>query len=208
MAIATDADPVTGSPLISAADGRRHRELYRGVRSPDGRFAWTPLTADSTVDNLRPVWAASASGATALMWLRGRYTTFLDFSMSLVGIVHRADGSVVGPSGVVAPAASGQAHLVPGNFDTAATGDLLMYRSGPARRSSACSTTGATSRRHRSRLRPTSAGLSPVISPATSRLTSTGTPRPDLGDFLAPVQQRVPGLNSDAGAGHLRSAGR
>ena len=131
VVIATDADPVTGSPLISAADGRRHRELYRGVRSPDGRFAWTPLTADSTVDNLRPVWAASASGATALMWLRGRYTTFLDFSMSLVGIVHRADGSVVGPSGVVAPAASGQAHLVPGNFDTAATGDLLMYRSGP-----------------------------------------------------------------------------
>src|SRR5439155_15692310 len=53
--ISTDADPVSGAPLISAADRKRHYELFRGVRGAGGRWTWTPFTSNSTVDNLRPV---------------------------------------------------------------------------------------------------------------------------------------------------------
>src|SRR5213593_4404854 len=34
--ISTDADPVTGAPLVSRADGQRHRELYRGTTGDFG----------------------------------------------------------------------------------------------------------------------------------------------------------------------------
>jgi BNR repeat-containing family member/Domain of unknown function DUF11/FG-GAP-like repeat len=130
VVISTDADPVTGRALTSTADGRRHRELYRGVRQADGRFVWSTMTTNSSVDNLRPVWTASPSGATALMWPRGRYTTFLDFSMALVGIVRRADGSVVTAGALAAPQDFGPAQAIPGNFDIAGTDDLMMYRPG------------------------------------------------------------------------------
>src|SRR5262249_23742892 len=54
--ISTDADPVTGAPLVSAADQQRHYELFRGVRDGrTGKWAWTPFTRNSTADNLRPV---------------------------------------------------------------------------------------------------------------------------------------------------------
>ena len=47
VVIATNADPVSGAPLRSAADGERHYELYRGQRDDDGGFGWVPVTADS-----------------------------------------------------------------------------------------------------------------------------------------------------------------
>ena len=130
VVISTDANPVTGQPLVSTVDGRRHRELYRGVRRSDGQFTWTTMTTNSSVENLRPVWTASASGASALLWLRGRYTSFLDFSMALVGIVRRADGTLVTPAAFAPPQDFGPARIVPGNFDIAGTDDLLMYRPG------------------------------------------------------------------------------
>jgi hypothetical protein len=72
--ISTDADPATGVPLLSAADGRRHRELYRGTRRDSGRsWSWEPITANSNVDNLRPVVPKWADARTALVWMRGSY---------------------------------------------------------------------------------------------------------------------------------------
>ena len=71
--ISTDADPVTGAPLISGADGKRHRELFRGERSTSGKWTWTPFTRDSTVDNLRPVIAKWEDRRTAIVWMRGAY---------------------------------------------------------------------------------------------------------------------------------------
>ena len=53
--ISTDADPATGAPLISRADGKRHRELFRGERTSSGKWNWLPFTRNSTQDNLRPV---------------------------------------------------------------------------------------------------------------------------------------------------------
>jgi hypothetical protein len=71
----SNADPHDGAPLISAADIRRHYELFRGVTA-DGGASWDiePITRDSTVDNLRPLvprWPDG--GRTALVWMRGEY---------------------------------------------------------------------------------------------------------------------------------------
>jgi hypothetical protein len=72
--ISTDADPVRGSPLVSAADGKRHHELYRGTTGDHGRtWRWEPITSDSPVDNIRPIVPKWDDPRTALVWMRGTY---------------------------------------------------------------------------------------------------------------------------------------
>lgn len=72
--ISTDADPVTGAPLVSNADGLRHHELYRGTTRDSGAtWKWSPLTANSTADNLRPIVPKWKDRRTAIVWLRGKY---------------------------------------------------------------------------------------------------------------------------------------
>ena len=72
--ISTDADPKTGSPLISAADGKRHHEIFRGMTKDGGEsWEWTPITANSTVDNLRPLVPVWESPKTVVVWMRGSY---------------------------------------------------------------------------------------------------------------------------------------
>ena len=78
LSISTDADPVTGQPLISSADGKRHWELFHG-RTRDGgaTWQWTPLTQNSTVDHLRPlvpIWN-DPQNRVALVWMSGDYPT-------------------------------------------------------------------------------------------------------------------------------------
>ena len=72
--LSTDAHPVTGQPLVSNADGQRHYELFRG-RTDDGgdSWAWTPITANSDADNLRPLVPVWDERRTAVVWMRGRY---------------------------------------------------------------------------------------------------------------------------------------
>jgi hypothetical protein len=72
--ISTDADPVTGKPLVSHADNLRHHELFRG-KTRDGGTTWTwePITANSTMDNLRPIVPRWKDSRTALVWMRGTY---------------------------------------------------------------------------------------------------------------------------------------
>jgi hypothetical protein len=90
IVISTNADPVSGAPLISAADRRRHWELFRGVSRDEGRtFAWTALTRDSTADNLRPIiplWP-EAIGRQILLWLRGTYRKYTDYDLDVVGLL-------------------------------------------------------------------------------------------------------------------------
>jgi hypothetical protein len=72
--ISTNADPATGRPLISAADGQRHYEIFRGeIRqlTDDAHWRWQPITANSTVDNLRPLVPKWKDKRTALVWMRG-----------------------------------------------------------------------------------------------------------------------------------------
>jgi hypothetical protein len=72
--ISTDADPVSGAPLISEADHRRHYELFRGLRDErSGKWSWTPFTRNSTYDNLRPIIPKWDDRRTALVWMRGSY---------------------------------------------------------------------------------------------------------------------------------------
>jgi hypothetical protein len=72
--ISTDADPSTGKPLISAADKKRHFELFRGTTTDNGKtWQWQPLTANSTMDNMRPIVPAWDDPRTMLVWMRGTY---------------------------------------------------------------------------------------------------------------------------------------
>jgi hypothetical protein len=74
--LSTDANPVTGLPLISRANFRRNHELFRGV-TPDGgaTWSWSSVTTNSTTDNLRPLVPAwkDAAGRTVVVWMRGAY---------------------------------------------------------------------------------------------------------------------------------------
>lgn len=72
--ISTDADPVTGKPLVSKADNQRHHEIFRGTTRDGGaKWTWEPITANSTTDNLRPLVPKWNDPRTALVWMRGKY---------------------------------------------------------------------------------------------------------------------------------------
>jgi len=71
--ISTDADPARGTPLISAADNKRHYELFRGERGAGGKWTWTSFTRNSTMDNLRPIIPKWNDRRTAIVWMRGAY---------------------------------------------------------------------------------------------------------------------------------------
>jgi hypothetical protein len=86
----TNSDPQTGAPLISAADGKRHWEIFRGDSADRGAtWSWRALTRDSTADNLRPVvpiWPQARDGAIVL-WLRGTYRKYTDYDLDVVGLL-------------------------------------------------------------------------------------------------------------------------
>lgn len=93
--ISTDAHPLTGEPLISRADGQRHRELFRGETSDDGAsWHWQPITANSTADNLRPIVPKSDDPRTALVWMRGSYLhNHGEWTTSVVALLLPSDES-------------------------------------------------------------------------------------------------------------------
>jgi len=79
--ISTNADPVTGKRLP-------HWEIYRGVSRDNGAtFTWTPVTHDSTADNIRPIVPVWQPGRRALLWLRGRMRAYTDYDFQVVGTV-------------------------------------------------------------------------------------------------------------------------
>src|SRR5260370_828484 len=73
--ISTDADPVSGQPLISVADQKRHHELFIGRTHDQGvTWSWKALTRDSKEDHLRPIIAKRPGEKLILVWMRGTYT--------------------------------------------------------------------------------------------------------------------------------------
>lgn len=86
--ISTNANPSTGAPLISASDGARHYEIFRGTTANDGNsWQWSAVTRDSKVDNLRPIVpSASTGGRRALLWLRGKYASYTSYQQELVAV--------------------------------------------------------------------------------------------------------------------------
>ncbi len=86
LCISTDADPLNGRPLVSKADGKRHWEIFKGLTHDRGNtWAWTPVTANSTADNLRPIIPIGNEPFGVLLWLRGTYRTFCDWNLQVVG---------------------------------------------------------------------------------------------------------------------------
>jgi hypothetical protein len=139
VVISTDVDPETGAPLTSVTDGQQHWELFQGDLGPGG-FVWTPLTANSTADNIRPVFAAGPNQARALVWMRGRYPSFSSFSTDLVGVVMAPDGAsvIAQPSVAVEPITvlpasapvNAPAVGIGGDFDSHGADDVYLYRAG------------------------------------------------------------------------------
>jgi hypothetical protein len=84
----TDVDPDDGAPLISDRDQRQHREVFEGVTDDGGRsWTWTAVTANSTVDNIRPVVPIWDADHVALLWLRGTYTSYHDYDLDVVAVI-------------------------------------------------------------------------------------------------------------------------
>jgi hypothetical protein len=79
--VSTNAQPETGEPLP-------HREIFKGTTTDGGRsWEWSPVTENSTADNLRPIIPIWEPGRTALLWARGTLTTYTDYDLDIVGLI-------------------------------------------------------------------------------------------------------------------------
>jgi hypothetical protein len=68
------------------------REIYQGTTCDNGAtWEWTPITQNSTVDNIRPIVPKWDSTHTALVWMKGTYNTAQNYSMQIVGLVSEHD---------------------------------------------------------------------------------------------------------------------
>ena len=86
--ISTNADPLTGKPLISCLDGERHREIFRGITRDGGKtWKWDPVTRNSDVDNIRPIVPNGTSDRDIVLWLRGKYYSYTHYDLDVVGCI-------------------------------------------------------------------------------------------------------------------------
>ena len=81
--ISTPFNPTTDT---MASGGKR--EIWRGTTCDNGTtFKWTPVTANSTKDNIRPIVPKWDANHTALLWMQGSYMTAQGYSMAIVGVL-------------------------------------------------------------------------------------------------------------------------
>ncbi len=86
--ISTNADPATGEPLVSSADGERHWEIFRGTTGDGGQtWEWEAITSGSTADNIRPIVRPLGDGRTVILWLRGTYSSYTKYDLDVVGLI-------------------------------------------------------------------------------------------------------------------------
>jgi hypothetical protein len=80
--ISTNIDPRTRLPMT-------HYEIFEGNTTNDGAsWAWQPITYNSTIDNLRPIVPRWDAEHTALLWMRGTYTTYTNYDLDIVGVIN------------------------------------------------------------------------------------------------------------------------
>jgi hypothetical protein len=66
----------------------KKREIWMGVTCDQGAtFTWTPITWNSTMDNIRPIVPKWDKNNMVLLWNRGTYSTAQIYNMDIVGIV-------------------------------------------------------------------------------------------------------------------------
>jgi hypothetical protein len=88
--LSANAHPATGKPLVSAADGQRHYELFRARSSDAGEtFQFVPITRDSCVDYLRPLTSAAPDGRKILIALAGVYRSYVNYDLRVLAHVFR-----------------------------------------------------------------------------------------------------------------------
>ena len=92
--ISTNANPTTGAALTSTADGKRHWEIFRGDTANAGdSWTWTPVTTNSTLDNLRPIVVSDGDARKVLLWLRGTYRAYTDYQQQVLMLILAGGGS-------------------------------------------------------------------------------------------------------------------
>lgn len=71
------------SPVPLAPNARY--EIWRGF-TPDGgeTFTWTPITSNSTANNLRPIVPPGHGRSEFLLWFNGTYNTYVNFSCQVL----------------------------------------------------------------------------------------------------------------------------
>lgn len=81
--ISTPFDPRTDEGQFTGK-----KEIWKGVTCDNGKtFDWEPVTANSQMDNLRPIVPKWDSKHTALLWLRGTYTSAQSYDFKVVGLI-------------------------------------------------------------------------------------------------------------------------
>jgi hypothetical protein len=80
--VSTTIDPRDDTTTLS-----KH-EIFQGVTCDGGAtWKWAPITQGSTVDNLRPVVPKWDANHTALLWLKGSYTSAQAYKFTVVGTI-------------------------------------------------------------------------------------------------------------------------
>ncbi len=80
------------STTVDPRDDRRLavHEIFRGATANGGQtWTWTPVTENSTVDNLRPIVPKWDGRHTALLWFRGKMMRSQQYDCQVVGIIDR-----------------------------------------------------------------------------------------------------------------------
>ncbi|HMB93240.1 MAG TPA: hypothetical protein VKP65_20480, partial [Rhodothermales bacterium] len=77
----SDVHPATG-------DSTAHYQIYRGTTRDNGAtWTWTVLTPGAAEDNIRPFVPRGGQEHHAVLWLRGRYTSYQDYKTDIVGLL-------------------------------------------------------------------------------------------------------------------------
>jgi len=76
--ISTSVDPRTGAALA-------HHEIFHGTTADGGgSWTWTPVTEDSTMDNVRPIAVPGDPGREVLAWYRGTLRSSQNYDAEVV----------------------------------------------------------------------------------------------------------------------------
>ncbi|MBA3485435.1 MAG: BNR-4 repeat-containing protein [Pirellulales bacterium] len=154
--LSSEIDPRDGLPTP-------HFEIYEGVTDNGDAWSWTAVTENSTMDNARPIVPNWDDSHTALLWMRGNYDNYEQWSTEVVGLVlgeaptadFDDDGDVDGADFLIwqrGVGLTGQTDFAGGdaNHDGDSDGDDLevwreQFGSGPGAEAAAVSTPEPTS---------------------------------------------------------------
>jgi hypothetical protein len=80
--ISSKIDPRTQATMA-------HYEIFEGTTTNGGaNWTWSPITFNSTVDNLRPIVPKWDADHTALLWMRGTYSSYTSYDLDIVALTN------------------------------------------------------------------------------------------------------------------------